>query len=101
MLLRMSADEATGGVNPARCFSSRVRSATTIGRNFVSRERLGGFHDRDGLPCRYPVQIPGSSRSVFRDDGDHCSEVMAISIPTSSRSAFRDDRDQMGVVLAV
>ena len=49
MLLRMSADEATGGVNPARCFSSRIRSATTIGRNFVSRERLGGFHDRDDV----------------------------------------------------
>jgi hypothetical protein len=47
------------------------------------------------------MRIPGSSRSVFRDDGDRRSEVMAISIPTSSRSAFRDDRDQMRVVLAV
>jgi hypothetical protein len=55
----------------------------------------------DLLRRRDRLRIPGSSRSVFRDDGDHRSDVIAINIPTSSRSAFRDDRDQMGVVLAV
>ena len=80
------------------------RAGRSIARTAARRALSGYVFAAVGTATHYHadwVQIPGSSRSVFRDDGDHRSDVMAISIPTSSRSAFRDDRDQMGIVLAV
>ena len=57
-----------------------IHSATTIGRNFVSRalERSGRLHDRDGLPCWYPVpgeQFFDAGLWMIRHSGDDIGEV--------------------------
>ena len=87
-----------GGAGPTGPFI--VRGLLDRGYDIAILHR--GKHEVEEIPPEVEhMRVPGSSRSVFRDDGDQRSDMMAISIPTSSRSAFRDDRDQMRVVLAV